>query len=166
MDTINFSCSSLSTLLMVPFLRRSSCFIKSRCFPTTYSVLPRHTRHVKLLYALFFLFPPFSFVFLMYPTPRPPFSFPLRSPSTMLLMCSPSPIFCSAHPPLIFFRLRVQITPLLRPLCCPMKAPLKCFLVKMFSILPLLVPPIPQFHRLLSSSSSSIPRLRYHFLSY
>ena len=74
----------------------------------------------------------------------------------MLLMCSPFPTFCSAHPPYFFFSFRVQLTTLPRPLCCPMKTPLKCFPVKMFSTQPLLAFPTPKFYRL-PSSSLSVP---------
>jgi len=142
----NFSCSLSSTPLMVPFSRRSRCFINSRCSPTIYSVLPRHTRRVKVLYVFFPLFSSFFFflLFLDVSNSHPPSPFPLRSPSTMLLMCSPFP----THP---FLRLGVHDTFFLRPLCCPMKTPLKCFPVKMFSIPPFLTLPIPQIRRLLSS---------------
>lgn len=106
-------------------------------------------------YVLSLFLPPSFSVSLMYPTLCLPFHFSPRSPSTVLLACSLPFTLGSPHFPFIYsFIFPFQSTGYRpsRPPCYPMKIPLKCFPVKMFSIPSLPTLPIHHFHRPRSSS--------------
>ena len=101
-------------------------------------------------------FPPFSlffssslFLFLDVSNSRPPF------PLTITFHHVINVLSFHTRPFYFFSPVEGADYALLRPVCCPMKTPLKCFPVKMFSIPPLLTLPIPQSHSLLFSSSLS-----------